>query len=232
MTKKSGIADTPAGASAASFEAPQACALCPRLEAYRAGNRAAYPDWFNAPVPSFGDPNARLLIVGLAPGLQGANRTGRPFTGDFAGELLYATLLKFGFAEGAYRADPGDGLTLRGAMISNAVRCAPPENKPTPLEIKTCRNFHTARITTIPQLQAIVCLGRIAHDSTLAALGVRAKDAGFAHGAMHQLDGGIRLFDSYHCSRYNTNTGRLTAAMFESVFAAVRTLLDAARSAA
>lgn len=213
-------------------EAPRNCEICPRLAAYRADNQAANPGWFNAPVPSFGDPDARLLIVGLAPGLQGANRTGRPFTGDFAGDLLYATLSKYGFANGAYGADPGDGLTLRDAMISNAVRCAPPGNKPTPAEIKACRGFHQARISSLPRIEAIICLGRIAHDSTIAALGWKAKDAQFSHGAVHSRAESLRLFDSYHCSRYNTNTGRLTAAMFESVFAAVRALLDTARSAA
>lgn len=203
-------------------EAPADCALCPRLVAFRGANRAAEPGWFNAPVRSFGDPAARLLIVGLAPGLRGANRTGRPFTGDYAGDLLYATLLKFGFAQGTYKADPEDGLQLSGAMIANAVRCVPPENKPTPLEIKTCRRFLAAKIAALGKLQVIVALGRIAHDSTLAALGVKLAHAPFGHGAMHRLDRGITLVDSYHCSRYNTNTGRLTEAMFESVFEKAR----------
>ena len=197
------------------------CARCPRLADYRAANKISHPDYYNGPAPSFGPADARLLVVGLAPGLHGANRTGRPFTGDYAGDLLYRTLAKFGFSRGVYAADPGDGLTLAGAMISNAVRCAPPENKPTPAEIRACRPFLSARIEALARLEAIVCLGRIAHDSTLAALGVRAKDAPFAHGATHRLPRGIALFDSYHCSRYNTNTKRLTEEMFERVFAAV-----------
>lgn len=212
----------------AAAEPPRNCALCPRLAGYRAANEAAFPDYYNGPAPSFGPENAKLLIVGLAPGLHGANRTGRPFTGDYAGDLLYRTLKKFGFAKGEYAASPDDGLTLAGAMISNAVRCAPPENKPTPSEIRTCRAFLEARIEALSGLRAIVCLGRIAHDSTLAALGLRAKDAPFGHGAAHKLAHGIALFDSYHCSRYNTNTGRLTEKMFEQVFAAVRAHLNEA----
>ena len=203
-------------------EPQKSCALCPRLVDYRQSNKAAYPDYFNGPAPSFGPADARLLIVGLAPGLHGANRTGRPFTGDYAGDLLYSTLSKFGFSTGVYAADPGDGLSLAGAMISNAVRCAPPDNKPTTAEIRTCRQFLLARIDALPRLKAIVCLGRIAHDSTLAALGVKAKDAPFSHGAAHALARGVTLFDSYHCSRYNTNTRRLTEEMFEQVFAAVK----------
>lgn len=166
--------------------------------------------------------------MGLAPGLHGANRTGRPFTGDYAGDLLYKTLAKFGFSKGVYQSRPDDGVTLRKAMISNAVRCAPPENKPTTAEIKTCRPFLKARIEALPRLKAIVCLGRIAHDSTLAALGLKPKDAPFSHGAAHDAGHGITLFDSYHCSRYNTNTGRLTESMFEDVFAAVQAHLDKA----
>lgn len=216
--------------AAAAPEPPKNCGLCPRLEAYRNGNAAAFPDYFNGPAPSFGPSSARLLIVGLAPGLHGANRTGRPFTGDFAGDLLYRTLLKFGFARGVYDARPDDGLTLEAAMISNAVRCAPPQNKPTPLEIKTCRAFLSARIAALPRLAAIVVLGRIAHETTLAALGTKPKDAPFSHGAEHALPGGIFLFDSYHCSRYNTNTGRLTEPMFERVFKAVQQRLGAAVS--
>lgn len=203
-------------------EPQKSCALCPRLVTYRDANRAAHPDYYNGPAPSFGAASARLLVVGLAPGLHGANRTGRPFTGDYAGDLLYRTLAKFGFSQGVYAADPDDGLTLSGAMISNAVRCAPPDNKPTPLEIRTCRPFLLARIEALPRLEAILCLGRIAHESTLSALGVRAKDAPFSHGAAHRLARGVTLFDSYHCSRYNTNTRRLTEDMFEQVFAAVR----------
>lgn len=206
------------------------CALCPRLVSYRVTNEAAFPTYFNGPAPSFGPPGARLLIVGLAPGLHGANRTGRPFTGDYAGELLYRTLLKFSFARGAYEARPDDSLTLQTAMITNAVRCAPPGNKPSPGEIRACRPFLAARIAALPRLTAIVALGRIAHDSTLAALGVKAKEAPFAHGAEHALPRGLFLFDSYHCSRYNTNTGRLTEPMFERVFEAVRLRLGVAVS--
>jgi uracil-DNA glycosylase family 4 len=176
-------------------------------------------------VPSFGEATARLLIVGLAPGLKGANRTGRPFTGDFAGELLYGTLLEFGFARGTYRADPNDGLALVDCMISNAVRCVPPENKPTPDEINTCRAFLAARIAAMPNLKAIIALGRIAHDSTLAALQCRKAAFPFAHGACHAVRPGLQVFDSFHCSRYNTNTGRLTPEMFRSVFTAVRDAL-------
>jgi uracil-DNA glycosylase family 4 len=197
------------------------CPLCPRLAGFREATRAREPHWFNAPVPSFGDPDAALLIVGLAPGLQGANRTGRPFTGDFAGDLLYATLLEYGFAKGVYQARPDDGLTLIGCRISNAVRCVPPQNKPLPAEINTCRQFLSATIGTMPRLRAIVALGRVAHESMLKVLGLRAAAAPFAHGAIHQA-GAVRLYDSYHCSRYNTNTRVLTPQMFRSVFARVR----------
>jgi len=202
------------------------CALCERLCSYRDDNKETYPDYFNGAAPSFGPQNARLLIVGLAPGLHGANRTGRPFTGDYAGDLLYATLEKFGFSNGRYQSRADDGLKLKDAIITNAVRCAPPGNKPTPAEIRTCRPFLKARIEALPKLKAIICLGRIAHDSTLAALGVRAKDAPFGHAARHDLDSGLSLFDSYHCSRYNTNTGRLTEPMFEDVFSSVRRRLS------
>lgn len=212
----------------AAVEAPRDCPLCPRLVAYREANKVSVPGGFNGAVASFGEESARLVVVGLAPGRMGANRTGRPFTGDYAGDLLYRTLTKFGFARGVYDARPDDGLTMSATMITNAVRCAPPANKPTPAEIKTCRPFLAARIAALPRLRAIVALGRIAHDSTLAALGVKAKDAPFAHGADHVLPGGLFLFDSYHCSRYNTNTGRLTELMFESVFEAVKRRLGAA----
>ena len=185
-------------------------------------NRRRSPDWHNAPVPSFGSLSARLLIVGLAPGLKGANRTGRAFTGDFAGDLLYDTLLKFGFATGVYRADPEDGLQLHDCMISNAVRCVPPENKPTPAEIAQCRPFLEATIAAMPRLIAVVVLGRIAHDSTLRTLGCKLAAYPFAHGARHQIRPGLAMFDSFHCSRYNTNTGKLTPAMFTAVFGAVR----------
>jgi uracil-DNA glycosylase len=197
------------------------CPLCPRLVEFRQETRARHADWFNAPVPPFGDNGGRLLIVGLAPGLQGANRTGRPFTGDYAGDLLYATLLEFGFAEGRYEARPDDGLTLRDCLIGNAVHCVPPQNKPLPAEINTCRRFLAATIESMPRLEAIVSLGRIAHDSVLKTLKLRGVAAPFAHGAVH-LAGRYRLYDSYHCSRYNTNTGVLTPQMFRSVFAKVK----------
>ncbi|WP_315769135.1 MULTISPECIES: uracil-DNA glycosylase [unclassified Bradyrhizobium] len=197
------------------------CPLCPRLAEFRNAQRAREPSWFNAPVPSFGDADARLLIVGLAPGLQGANRTGRPFTGDYAGDLLYGTLLQYGFARGHYQARPDDGLTLIDCRISNAVRCVPPQNKPLPAEINQCRTFLNATIATMPRLRGIVALGRIAHDTLLKTLGMRAAAAPFAHGAVHQA-GSLKLYDSYHCSRYNTNTGVLTTEMFHAVFGRVR----------
>ena len=227
---------TPAGAApriikASSNQAPSSgaapsdpgrdCPLCPRLAQFRDEARARHPDWFNAPVAPFGDPDGELLIVGLAPGMQGANRTGRPFTGDYAGELLYATLIAFGFAQGTFLARPDDGLQLVNCRIGNAVRCVPPQNKPLPVEINTCRPFLIATREAMPRLRAVVMLGRIAHDSTLKALGLRAAEAPFAHGAEHQA-GDLRLFDSYHCSRYNTNTRVLTPAMFEAVFARVK----------
>ena len=210
-------------------EAPLDCPLCPRLVAFREATARDHPDWHNAPVESFGDPQARLLVVGLAPGLRGANRTGRPFTGDWAGDLLYATLGKFGFTRGTYASHAGDGLELVEAMITNAVRCVPPENKPVGAEANACRPFLTSRIAALPRLEAVLCLGKISHDNTLRALGHRLKDAQFAHGAQAELDGPngtLRLFDSYHCSRYNTNTGRLTEAMFDGVFADIRAFLD------
>ncbi|WP_293332033.1 uracil-DNA glycosylase [Parvibaculum sp.] len=220
----SGSQHVPDRASLTSFEAeaPLDCPLCPRLVAYREANQAAHPDWFNAPVPSFGTEKARLLIVGLAPGVQGANRTGRPFTGDFAGDLLYGTLLEFGFARGTYDARPDDGLELIDTMITNAVRCVPPQNKPTPAEAKTCLGFFKARIAALPNLEVILALGRIAHDAVLSAQGMKKSTAAFGHGAQHDLGSGLRLFDSYHCSRYNTNTRRLTPEMFHDVFRAVR----------
>jgi uracil-DNA glycosylase family 4 len=178
--------------------------------------------WHNAPVATFGPLSARLLIVGLAPGLRGANRTGRPFTGDYAGELLYKTLIAFGFASGTYRASPDDGLTLIDAAVTNAVRCLPPENKPLPAEISTCRRYLVATIRAMNNLQAIVALGRVAHDSVLPALDLRRVAFPFGHGAVHSLSSNLTLYDSYHCSRYNTNTGVLTEEMFHSVFAAVR----------
>jgi uracil-DNA glycosylase family 4 len=197
------------------------CQFCPRLAEFRAENRGREPSWFNAPVPAFGASDASLLIVGLAPGRQGANRTGRPFTGDYAGDLLYPTLLEYGFARGDYAASIDDGLQLVDCRIGNAVHCVPPQNKPTPAEINTCRRFLIALIENMPRLRAIVALGRIAHDSTLKALNLRAAAAPFAHGAVHEA-GHRRLYDSYHCSRYNTNTGVLTTDMFRAVFARVR----------
>ncbi len=202
------------------------CPRCPRLVAFRLALRDKQPTWHNAPVPSFGPVTARLLIVGLAPGLQGANRTGRPFTGDYAGELLYDTLARYGFATGEYAARPDDGLRLVDARITNAVRCVPPENKPAGEEIKQCRDFLKATIAEMPNLAALVLLGRIAHDSTVAALGRPLSALPFGHGARHEADG-LTLFDSYHCSRYNTNTGVLTPGMFREVFAAVRRYLEA-----
>jgi uracil-DNA glycosylase family 4 len=197
------------------------CLLCPRLAAFREVQRADHPEWFNAPVPSFGDERAELLIVGLAPGLRGANRTGRPFTGDHAGGLLYRTLQKFGYAEGVYDARSDDGLVLHRARITNAVRCVPPQNKPQPHEIATCRRFLAAEIASLSGLRAIVALGGIAHLTVLSALGLHRGMFPFGHGAVHALPDGRLLVDSYHCSRQNTNTGRLTVGMFEAVFAAL-----------
>ena len=193
------------------------CPLCPRLVAFRKKNRAAHPDWFNAAVPSFGKDSARLLIVGLAPGLKGANRTGRPFLGDYAGELLYRTLLKTGLASGRHDPELPEALQLVDCMITNAVRCVPPANRPEAKEIANCRQFLAPRIASLPKLRVILALGRIAHEATLDALGLKRRGYAFAHGARHELPGGVVLFDSYHCSRQNTNTGRLTPAMFERV---------------
>jgi uracil-DNA glycosylase len=209
-------------------EAPSDCARCPRLVSFRTANRKSEPTWHNGPVPSFGresSTSVRLLIVGLAPGLRGANRTGRPFTGDYAGDLLYSTLIAHGFAQGSYDARPDDGLRLVDCMITNAVRCVPPENKPTPAEIANCRPYLAARVDSMPRLAAIVALGRIAHDSTLSALGARRAAFPFAHGARHDVRPGLALYDSFHCSRYNTNTGKLTPEMFRAVFAAVKSHL-------
>lgn len=222
MASQFSAATDSAAATAPLPEPERACGLCPRLVAFRRSNAVAEPTWFNGAVPSFGDCDARLLVVGLAPGLKGANRTGRPFTGDFAGDLLYATLIEQGLAIGSYQARPDDGLVLREVMISNAVRCVPPENKPTPAEINCCRPFLAARIKALPRLSVILALGRIAHDSSLGALGERKSRFPFAHGARHELSGGLTLYDSFHCSRYNTNTGRLTPAMFRAVVAAAR----------
>jgi uracil-DNA glycosylase family 4 len=196
-------------------EPPHDCPLCPRLAEFRAENRDAYPDYFNDPVPTFGANTARLLIVGLAPGLHGANRTGRPFTGDYAGDLLYATLLKHGLARGTYRQRADDGLTLVDCAITNAVRCVPPQNKPLPAEINTCRQFLAAQIASLPRLRAILALGKIAHDSTVRALGGKLAAHPFKHAIRYRI-GALSLVSSYHCSRYNTNTGVLTAEMFEA----------------
>ena len=200
--------------------------MCPRLAAFRAANTAALPAYFNAPVPSFGDPDARLLIVGLAPGLHGANQTGRPFTGDYAGDLLYATLAEHGFSRGRFGASPDDGLTLVDCRITNAVRCVPPQNKPVGAEVSACLPFLTGEFTVATQPKVVVALGAIAHGAILAAAGLRKSATKFAHGAEHALPGDVKLFDSYHCSRYNTNTRRLTPAMFTAVFARVRAHLD------
>jgi len=202
------------------------CPRCPRLVGFRNSWRAREPQWFNAPVDSFGPRDARLLIVGLAPGLRGANRSGRPFTGDYAGELLYGTLGRFGFAKGRYEARPDDGLTLTDCRITNAVRCVPPENKPTPSEIATCRPFLSATMKEMPRLSAVLALGRIAHETFVVACGAKRTDYPFAHGRVHALQA-LQLFDSYHCSRLNTNTGVLTPKMFADVIAKIRAALDA-----
>jgi uracil-DNA glycosylase len=209
---------------------PADCRLRPRLAAFRAANQRAFADWHNAPVASFGDPAARLLIVGLAPGLRGANRTGRPFTGDHAGEILYATLHRFGFARGRYRATPDDGLELLDCRITNAVRCVPPENWPLGGEVNACRRFLLGELTAAPPPKVIVPLGAIAHASVIRALALPLSRHPFAHGAVYRVQGAPTLAPSYHCSRYNLNTGRLTAAMFEQVFATVRSLVDAGSS--
>jgi uracil-DNA glycosylase len=196
---------------------PHDCPLCPRLVEYRGANRSANPDWFNAPVPSFGPVEAPLLIVGLAPGLRGANRTGRPFTGDHAGILLYDTLLCLGLARGCYGADPSDGLELTGCRVANAVRCVPPANLPVPAEIATCNRFLAAELLGMPRLEAILALGVVAHGAVLRTFGIPTARLPFRHGAMHELPNGMLLGDSYHVSRLNTNTGKLTPEMFESV---------------
>jgi uracil-DNA glycosylase len=200
------------------------CPLCPRLAAFRADNRRQHPDWFNAPVPSFGPLDARLLIAGLAPGLQGANRTGRPFTGDWAGDLLYATLLKQGLARGLYQERADDGLELVDCRIANSVRCVPPQNKPEPGEIRTCRRFLKSELETLPNVKVILALGKIAHDSVCDTLGVRKAAHPFRHGAVYEKIGKFILVASYHCSRYNTNTGVLTTEMFEKVVAEAKRL--------
>ncbi len=208
------------------------CPLCPRLAAYRTAQRAAHPDWFNAPVPSFGGTEARLLIVGLAPGVKGANRTGRPFTGDHAGILLYRTLLSRGLASGSYRADPADGVTLHDCRIANAVRCVPPANLPEPAEVTTCNRFLRGELQGMPQLRAVLALGVLAHAAVLKAYGIPPARIRFRHGAVHELPDGLLLADSYHVSRYNTQTGRLTEAMFEAVIDDLLARLRAAETGA
>ena len=200
-------------------EAPRDCPLCPRLVALRTELRARYPDWWNSPVPAMGDPDAWLAIIGLAPGMWGANRTGRPFTGDHAGHLFFRTMLKFGLAQGEYREAADDNLRLSGMVILNSVKCLPPQNKPLPIEVATCRRYYEAALPLLPGIRVMVALGRIAHDNALRSAGLRLADHPFAHCAEHRLPDGRILLDSYHCSRYNQNTGRLTPEMFEAVFA-------------
>ena len=200
-------------------EPPHDCPRCPRLVALRESLRVEYPSWWNAPVPALGDPQAWLGIIGLAPGKHGANRTGRPFTGDYAGDLLFATLAKFGLASGVYEAKADDTVRLEGAIILNSVKCLPPENKPTPEEVRTCRPFVQGQVAVLPKARVFIALGQIAHQSVVKVLGGRLPKARFAHLAEHRMPDGRMLIDSYHCSRYNQNTGRLTTEMFEAVFA-------------
>lgn len=214
----------PRSEAAVSPEPPRDCPICPRLVAYRAANAAAHPDWFNGPAPSFGDENARVLVAGLAPGRTGANRTGRPFTGDFAGVLLYETLLKLGFATGRYDPNGDDDLTLVDCLISNAVRCAPPGNKPETVEEANCRPFLSARIAALPRLKVIVTLGDVSRRNVLKALGLKASAGVPGHGSEFTA-GPYTVLNSYHCSRLNTNTGRLTPAMFEAVFERAKQLI-------
>ncbi len=201
------------------------CQICPRLAAFRAENRAKYPDKFNAPVPSFGPESAELLIVGLAPGLKGANFTGRPFTGDFAGELLYSSLLKYGLAQGEFKAHPDDGLELINCRITNAVRCLPPENKPTGDEINQCQPFLKSQFDHMPNLKIVMALGLIAHNAVLKTSGEKLSAYKFTHGGQHELGNGLTLIDSYHCSKYNTSTRRLTEPMFHDVFEIIKSNL-------
>lgn len=207
-------------------EAPKDCDLCPRLRGFILDQEVAHPDWFNGAVPSFGDAQAELLVIGLAPGLTGANRTGRPFTGDWAGDLLYATMAKFGFTVGTYDRRIDDDLQLKRAMITNAVRCVPPQNKPIGAEINQCRPFLQSRLAALPKLKVMLCLGKISHDSTVRALGLKLKDHPFGHASEYAV-GNQTLLSSYHCSRYNTNTKRLTEEMFEAVFERALTLINA-----
>lgn len=206
-------------------EPPAGCSRCPRLVAFRRKNARAWPDWHNGPVGSFGTRDAEVLIVGLAPGLKGANRTGRAFTGDFSGEVLYGALAACGFADGCYRPDPPDDLSLRDCLVTNAVRCVPPRNRPTPQEIARCRPYLAAVIRDLPRLRVVLALGRIAHESTLRALACRVAAFPFSHGAQHEPRPGLALFDSYHCSRYNVSTGRLKPEMLLEVLEAIRRLI-------
>jgi uracil-DNA glycosylase family 4 len=207
-------------------EPPRDCPLCPRLVAYREACRAEYPDWWNSPVHAFGDPAARIAIIGLAPGKHGANRTGRPFTGDYAGDLLFSTLAQFGLTEGQYEGRIDDGLALRDIIIVNAVKCLPPQNKPTSEEARTCRRYLERQVATLPNARIFIALGQIAHQSAVKVLGGKLPKARFAHLAEHRMPDGRMLIDSYHCSRYNQNTGRLTAEMFAGVFARAMELRD------
>ena len=207
-------------------EPASGCDLCPRLVTYRGDNQEKYPDFFNAPVPSYGGADATFLIVGLAPGLKGANWSGRPFTGDYAGDLLYGTLTSLGFAKGTYGAHADDGLVLNKTRITNVVRCAPPQNKVVAQEIAACGAFLSTEINALTNLKAILALGTVAHGAVLRQLEVRKKDYPFGHGARHVLPDGTMLFDSYHCSRYNTNTNRLTEQMFHDVFIDIRKFLE------
>ncbi|APG62874.1 uracil-DNA glycosylase [Sphingorhabdus lutea] len=208
----------------ANSEPAKNCALCPRLVDFRNECAAEYPDWWNAPVPAWGDKDAWLGIIGLAPGKHGANRTGRPFTGDYAGDLLFETFAKYGFSEGEYQARADDGVQLKGAIILNSVKCLPPQNKPTPQEVQNCRQFLTTQLAELQNLRVFIALGKIAHDSFIRHIGGKLADYKFGHGAQHQLPSGQILIDSYHCSRYNTQTGRLTPQMFGDVFQAAKNI--------
>ncbi len=219
------MTDSPSSEAPESIPEPN-CPLCPRLAGFRLANRKAHPAWYNAPVASFGAIDARFLVVGLAPGFKGANRTGRPFTGDYAGDLLYAGLGKFGFSGGTYGARPDDGLCLHDCRITNAVRCVPPGNKPSGAETATCRPFLEAEIAAMSNLHLLIALGKVAHDAVIKTFALKLKDHPFGHGAIHTLPGGLVLADSYHCSRYNTQTRRLTEAMFFEVLATIRAILD------
>jgi uracil-DNA glycosylase family 4 len=209
------------------YQGPAAdCPICPRLVDYRRANQAANPTWFNGAVPSFGPLDARVLVVGLAPGVRGANRTGRPFTGDFAGVLLYETLIAYGFATGTYGADAADGVALHDCRVTNAVRCVPPGNLPTPAEIGGCNPFLTRELAAMKRLRIVLALGGVSHKAVLRARGLRASHVPFVHGAVHELPEGLMLVDSYHVSRLNTNTGRLTVPMFQAVVADILARLN------